>query len=107
MADWPDVAELAQVLNVDNTDDWETTLDRVLAAAIATTKEVRGNWDEYEDEPDEKLAQAALRMAELISERPNANRKSLIRIWPVFDTLNSPRIPSARGRSSSSCFIRR
>jgi hypothetical protein len=86
MADWPDTTELAQVLNVDNVEDWETTLDRVLAAAIATTKEVRGNWDEYEDEPDEKLAQAALRMAELISQRPDANTSSLIRDR-TFQTL--------------------
>lgn len=70
MADWPDTAELAQVLNVDNVEDWETTLDRVLASAIARVKLDVGNWDEDEDEPDEALAQAALRMAELISLRP-------------------------------------
>jgi hypothetical protein len=86
MADWPDVAELAQVLNVENAEDWDTTLDRVLASAIATTKEVRGNWDEYEDEPDEKLAQAALRMAELMSQRPDSDTQSLIRDR-TFQTL--------------------
>ena len=29
-----------------------------------------GQWDEYEDVPDESLAQAALRMAELLATRP-------------------------------------
>lgn len=85
MADWPDPAELKRVLDV-TSDDWDDTLDRVLAAAIDTVKLVRGDWDEYEDEPDEKLSQAALRMAELISERPNADRKSLIRD-ETFQTL--------------------
>lgn len=77
MADWPDAAELKQVLNVDS-DDWDTTLDRVLAAAISTVKDVRGDWDDDIDEPDEKLAQAALRMGELMSERPNVDTGSLI-----------------------------
>jgi hypothetical protein len=72
MADWPELTEFAQVVNVDNVDDWETTLTRVLAAAIAKVKLDVGSWDEDEDEPDESLAQAALRMAELLAERPNA-----------------------------------
>ena len=29
-----------------------------------------GAWDEYEDEPDEMLSQAALRMAELMALKP-------------------------------------
>ncbi len=70
MASWPDTAELARVLNVDNTDDWSDTLDRVLASAIAWAKSKRGLWDEDADEPTDNLAQAALRMAELISLRP-------------------------------------
>lgn len=72
MADWPDTDELAQVLNVDNVGDWQTTLDRVLASAIARVKIDVGQWDEDVDEPDDALAQAALRMAELISQRPEA-----------------------------------
>jgi hypothetical protein len=72
MADWPDTAELAQVLNVDNVGDWQTTLDRVLAAAIAKVKSDVGSWDEEVDEPTEGMAQAALRMAELISTRPES-----------------------------------
>jgi len=71
-AAWPTVTELAQVLNVDNVTDWQTTLDRVLAAAIRKVKQDRRLWVEGVDAPDENLAQAALRMAELISERPEA-----------------------------------
>jgi hypothetical protein len=72
VADWPEVEELAQVLNVDNVEDWTDTLERVLASAIDRVKLEVGNWDEYEDEPDEALAQAALRMAELLALRPGA-----------------------------------
>ena len=78
MADWPDTAELAQVLNVDNVGDWQTTLDRVLAAAIAKVKSDRGNWDDDVDEPTDNLAQAALRMAELISTRPDAPARAFV-----------------------------
>ena len=69
MADWPEVEELAQVLNVDDVTTWQTTLDRVLASAIAQVKLDVGNWDEDDDEPTDKMAQAALRMGELIAQR--------------------------------------
>lgn len=69
MAEWPDAEELKQVLDI-TSEDWDDTVDRILAAAIAQVKLDVGHWDEYEDEPDEKLAQAALRMGELISARP-------------------------------------
>lgn len=80
MADWPGLDELKQVLNVDNDggEDWSETLDRVLASAIAHVKaDVGGSaddgtWDELVDFPDESLAQAALRMAELMALRPEA-----------------------------------
>jgi hypothetical protein len=72
MASWPDTAELAQVLNVDNVGDRQTTLDRVLAAAIRRVKSDVGSWDDNVDEPTTSLAQAALRMAELMSQRPEA-----------------------------------
>lgn len=78
MADWPDTDELAQIVNVENVADWQTTLDRVMASAIATVKDVRGDWDDDVDEPDEKLAQAALRLATLISAQPTLDRSSLI-----------------------------
>lgn len=70
MAEWPDTDELAQILDVTNVSDWETTLDRVLASAIAQVKLDVGNWDEDEDEPSDSQSQAALRLAELISARP-------------------------------------
>jgi hypothetical protein len=86
MADWPDTAELAQVLNVENVTDWETTLDRVQAAAISKVKSDVGNWDEDVDEPDESLSQAALRMAELISERPG-QRTAVLGKDPAYQAL--------------------
>jgi hypothetical protein len=71
-AQWPEVEELAQVLNLDNVTDWETTLDRVMAAAIAKVKSDARLWGaDDEDTPSDSLAQAALRMAELISTRPD------------------------------------
>ena len=73
MAAWPDTAELAQVLNIDNVGDWTTTLDRVLASAIRKVKSDVGLWDDDVDQPDDSLAQAALRMAELIATRPEGS----------------------------------
>ncbi len=74
MAVWPDTDELKKVLDVDadGGDDWTTTLDRVLASAIAAVKSDVGRWDEDTDEPTDNLAQAALRMAELMALRPEA-----------------------------------
>jgi hypothetical protein len=74
MAEWPTVEELAQVLNVENVTDWGETLDRILESAIVKVKLDVGDWDDGSggDEPDESLAQAALRMAELMALRPEA-----------------------------------
>jgi hypothetical protein len=78
MAAWPDTDELAQVLNVDNVEDWQTTLDRVLASAIAQVKADIGLWDDYGlDVPTESHAQAALRLAELLSARSGVDAASL------------------------------
>jgi hypothetical protein len=76
MAAWPELDELKQVLDI-TSDDWDgesivedtTRLTRLLAAAIAKVKLDVGDWDEYEDQPDEMLSQAALRMAELLAAR--------------------------------------
>jgi len=72
---WPDTDELAQVLNIapdEAVDDWQTTLDRVMAAGIAKVKSDVGLWGATdEDTPPDSLAQAALRMAELIASRPS------------------------------------
>jgi hypothetical protein len=80
VSDWPDPAELAQVLNVENIDDWAVTFDRVMAASIKHVKGKVGDWDEDVDEPDENLSQAALRMGELLALRPEA----------AADTINDP-----------------
>ena len=78
MADWPDRDQLARILDVTVPEDYATDdplivmLDRVLAAAIDQTKTRVGDWDEYVDEPDDALSQYALRLAELISLRPEA-----------------------------------
>ncbi len=78
--DWPKLDELKQVLDVESS-DWDgeaddyggvTRLSRLLEAAIAKVKLDVGAWDEYVDVPDDNLSQAALRMAELISLRPDA-----------------------------------
>ena len=75
MAAWPEADELKQVLNVES-GDWDDTLERVLASAIARVKDDTGRvWDE-DEEPTERLAQAALRMAELLAQRPESAKSS-------------------------------
>lgn len=77
MAAWPELDELKQVLDVTST-DWDgddytlepTRLTRLLSSAIEKVKLDVGDWDEYTDEPTDNLAQAALRMAELIALKP-------------------------------------
>ncbi len=80
MIEWPELDELKQVLDVDpQTVAWDgaedsglspTRLSRLLAAAIAHVKAEVGNWNEIIDTPDEGLAAAALRMAELMALKP-------------------------------------
>jgi hypothetical protein len=72
MAQWPAVEELKQVLDV-TSEDWDTTLDGVLAAAIIKVKKDVGNWNDTVDEPDDSLNRAALRMAELMSLKPEVS----------------------------------
>ena len=71
LGDWPTLEELKQVLDI-TSDDWDPTVERVLESAIVKVKLDVGNWDEIVDEPDHNLAQAALRMAELLALRPEA-----------------------------------
>jgi hypothetical protein len=71
---WPELDELKQVLDVESS-DWDGDLDdtrftRLLSAAITCTKLDVGNWDDITDQPDANLAQAALRLAELIALKP-------------------------------------
>lgn len=78
--DWPDLAELKQVLDITG-DEWDgeevsggdiSRLTRLLEAAIDRVKRDVGDWDEGSDVPDAMLSQAALRMAELLALRPEA-----------------------------------
>lgn len=83
MADWPELDELKQILDIeDDTEVWDgdsndTRLTRVLASAIDRTKaEVAGSVERFDDiftEPSDSVAQASLRLAELIATRPDAN----------------------------------
>lgn len=76
MADWPELDELKQVLDV-TSDEWDgddddTRLTGVLQSAIAFVKQDVGAWD-YDGDPDPTYGQsrAALRMAELMALRPD------------------------------------
>lgn len=95
MAAWPELDELKQVLNVES-DDWDgedyedvTRLSRALAAGIAYTQLRVGNWNDYEDEPDDMLAQAALRAAVLFAGRPEPTGEDtgIIASDPTFTRL--------------------
>lgn len=86
MAAWPELDELKQVLDISSS-DWDgdtgddpTRLARLLQAAIACVKGDVGAWDEDEDEPDDALSQAALRMAELLALRPESAAESRISV---------------------------
>lgn len=59
MADWPELAELKQKLDITST-DWDDHLDRLLAAAI---EQVQHDVGEDVDEPTESLSHAALVLA--------------------------------------------
>lgn len=66
MAEWPDVEEVVRLLDLGD-DEWiEEHLQHALDAAIEGVKEDVGNWDEDEDEPDERLRQAALRACQVL-----------------------------------------
>ncbi len=78
MADWPELDELKQLLDI-TSEDWDgdsddTRLTRVLASAIDRVKaDVAGSVENFDDvitEPSDSVAQAALRYAELTATRP-------------------------------------
>jgi hypothetical protein len=83
---WPTAEELAQVLDIENTSDWTTTINATLAAAIAAVKSNVGNWDESSDLPTTNMGRAALRLAVLISQQPTAPTPALIRD-PTYQML--------------------
>ena len=86
MIEWPDADELVQVLDIANPDDWSVTIDSTLAAAIATTKSIVGDWDEQTDEPTENMSRAALRLAVLFSQQPSEPVPALIKD-PTYQML--------------------
>jgi hypothetical protein len=80
--DWPTVSELKQTLDITNS-DWDVTMTRQLAAAVAQVKIDVGLWDELSDLPDESLAQAAMRLAVLL--RTNAEvPPALLSTDPIY-----------------------
>ena len=85
MAAWPELAEVKAVLDVTQ-DDFDDTIQRALDAAIANVKATVGIWDDLVDVPNENQAQAALRMAELLFLRPEAQPGVLLRD-PTFERL--------------------
>ena len=62
------------------------TFARIRQAAIDYVKLKRGRWVEGTDAPDDMLAQAALRMAEMMAQRPTATTEELGRD-PTFNRL--------------------
>jgi hypothetical protein len=88
MAEWPQLDELKQVLDV-TSDDWDgdydgTRLTRLLASAIEHVKRRVGSWDEYTDVPDDNLAAAALRAAQLMAPPQNRLPEAIDRD-PIFN----------------------
>jgi hypothetical protein len=71
MAQWPDADELKQLVDVES-NDLDDFFDRILAAARQQVLEDIGKAFDYEYEPDDKVAAAALRMGELMAERGEA-----------------------------------
>ena len=97
MADWPELAELKQLLDIES-EDWDgddddTRLTRVLASAIDLIKiEISGEVDIFDEvlmDPTDRQAQAALRLAELIATRPEG---AVSRLGSDQMFLNDPTI---------------
>lgn len=84
--DWPELDELKQLLDVTST-DWDDELTRQLDAAILQVKIDVGAWDEMTDEPDESLAQAAIRLAVLLRANVDTQSTALLSADPVYMAL--------------------
>jgi hypothetical protein len=72
---WPTSDELKKIVDVDpNSTDFDTTIERQMAAGIELVKQQVGEWDDTVNQPDVQLAGAALRAAYLLSlkETPTA-----------------------------------
>jgi len=87
MADWPELSQLKQVLNV-NTDARDDLLETALAAAIDQVKiDCAGTPEAFDDtseglEVTDSLSQAALLLAVMVTKAPDAPYG----IAAVFDT---------------------
>ena len=100
MMEWPDLDELKQVLDV-TSEEWDgddgsdpSRLTAVLQAAIDRVKGDVGLWDESIDLPDFGLNRAALRMAELMAQRPESDEDlSADRTYRAYLTGHRKRFP--------------
>lgn len=71
--DWPTLAEFRTLLDVDpESNVHDSDISAILASAIQHVKDDTGAWDELLDEPDCSLKSAALRMAWLMAQSPQA-----------------------------------
>lgn len=71
--DWPTLEQFRALLDVDPASTLhDPDLARMLASAIRKVKDDTGAWDELIDVPDCALSAAALRMAWLMAQSPQA-----------------------------------
>lgn len=71
--DWPTLEEFRTLLDVDpDSTIHDSDIGAILASAIDNVKGDVGNWDEIMDTPDCALKAAALRMAWLMAQSPQA-----------------------------------
>ncbi len=71
--DWPTLEEYRTLLDVDpQSTIHDSDIGAILASAIAQVKSDIGAWDEVIDTPDCALKAAALRMAWLMAQSPQA-----------------------------------
>jgi len=70
---WPTLAEYRTLLDVDpESTAHDSDISSILASAIQRVKDDVGAWDDLIDEPDCQLKAAALRMAWLMAQSPQA-----------------------------------
>lgn len=71
--DWPTLAEYKTLLDADpDSHLHDSDLGSILSSAIEQTKNVVGAWDDVLDQPDCGLKAAAMRMAWLMAQSPQA-----------------------------------
>lgn len=71
--DWPTLAEFRKLLDVDpDSTVHDADLSKMLASAINHVKDDVGAWDDLIDIPDCALSAAAMRMAWLMAQSPQA-----------------------------------